>query len=131
MSRLALGLFAVACSAAIAIPAAAQPDWRDAQRVEVKLDSFSFTPSTIHLHAGQPVVLHLVNVSSGGHDFAAKEFFASASMRDPGAAPDGRVELGKHESRDIALVPRAGRYPLKCTHAFHKMFGMSGEIVVD
>ncbi|HEY1606094.1 MAG TPA: cupredoxin domain-containing protein [Allosphingosinicella sp.] len=131
MSRLASGLFAIACSAALAAPAIAQPDWRAAQRVEVKLDSFSFTPSNIHLRAGQPVVLHLVNVSGGGHDFAAKEFFSAATMRDPGAAPGGRVELGKHESRDIALVPRAGTYPLKCTHAFHKMFGMSGEIVVD
>ncbi|HEX5184633.1 MAG TPA: cupredoxin domain-containing protein [Allosphingosinicella sp.] len=131
MPRLAPALFAIACSASLMTPAVAQPDWRAAQRVEVKLDSFSFTPSTIHLRAGQPVVLHLVNVSSGGHDFAAKEFFSAATMRDPGAAPGGRVELGKHESRDIALVPRAGRYPLKCTHAFHKMFGMSGEIVVD
>jgi plastocyanin len=131
MSRLALCVAAVAASAAFVVPAAAQPDWREARQVEVKLDSFSFTPSTIHLRAGQPVVLHLVNVSSGGHDFAAKEFFAAATMRDPGAAPGGRVELGGHESRDVALVPRAGRYPLKCTHAFHKMFGMSGEIVVD
>ncbi|HEX4736280.1 MAG TPA: cupredoxin domain-containing protein [Allosphingosinicella sp.] len=130
MSRLALCV-AVAASALFAAPAVAQPEWSNAQRVEVKLDSFSFTPSTIHLRAGQPVVLHLVNVSSGGHDFAAKEFFAAATMREPGAAPSGRVELGKHESRDIALVPRAGRYPLKCTHPFHKTFGMSGEIVVD
>ncbi len=130
MSRLALCV-AVAASALFAAPAVAQPDWRDAQRVEVKLDSFSFTPSIVHLRAGQPVVLHLVNVSSGGHDFAAKEFFGAAIMRDPGAAPGGRVELGGHDSRDVALVPRAGHYPLKCTHAFHKMFGMSGEIVVD
>ena len=131
MSRLALCLAAVAVSAVSVAPAVAQPDWGNARRVEVKLANFSFTPSTIHLRAGQPVVLHLVNVGSGGHDFAAKEFFSAATMRDPGAAPGGRVELGKGESRDIALVPRAGSYPLKCTHAFHKTFGMSGEIVVD
>ena len=131
MSRLVSGLSALAFSAAIAAPALAQADWSRAQRVEVKLDSFSYTPSTIHLRAGQPVVLHLVNVASGGHDFAAKEFFAAATVRDPAAVAGGRVELGKHESRDIALVPRAGHYPLKCTHPFHKMFGMSGEIVVD
>ena len=128
MPRLAFTLIA---AAALAAPAVAQPDWSSAQRVQVQLASFSFTPSTIHLRAGQPVVLHLVNVSSGSHDFAAREFFAAATMRNPGAAPEGRVELGKHESRDIALIPRAGRYPLKCTHAFHKTFGMSGEIVVD
>ena len=34
-------------------------------------------------------------------------------------------------TRDIALFPQAGRYPLKCGHAFHKLLGMSGEIVVE
>jgi plastocyanin len=131
MSRLALCVAAIVASAALAIPAAAQPEWSRAQRVEVRLDSFSFTPSIIHLRAGQPVVLHLVNVASGGHDFAASEFFAAASLRDPRAVERGRVELAGHESRDIALVPRAGRYPLKCTHTFHKMFGMTGEIDVE
>jgi uncharacterized cupredoxin-like copper-binding protein len=131
MTRLALGLAGAAAAAVLAVPAAAQPDWSRAARVEVKLASFSYTPSTIHLRAGEPVVLHLVNVASGGHDFAAREFFAAATLRDPGAVDRGRIELGGHESRDVALVPRAGRYPLRCTHTFHKMFGMSGEIVVD
>jgi uncharacterized cupredoxin-like copper-binding protein len=44
---------------------------------------------------------------------------------------EGDVDLRGHETADVALVPKAGRYPLRCTHAFHKMFGMSGEIVVD
>jgi uncharacterized cupredoxin-like copper-binding protein len=131
MTRLALGLAGALAAAALAAPACAQPDWSHAARVSVKLASFSFTPSTIHLRAGQPVVLHLVNAASGGHDFAAREFFAAATLRDPGAVDRGRVELGGGESRDVALVPQAGRYPLKCTHAFHKTFGMSGEIVVD
>lgn len=129
MSRLALCL-ALAASIAAA-PAAAQPDWSHAARVEVKLASFSFDPKSIHLHAGQPVVLHLVNSGAGGHDFAAKEFFAAAVLRDPAAVERGRIELGGHESRDVALVPRAGRYPLKCTHMFHQSFGMTGEIVVE
>jgi uncharacterized cupredoxin-like copper-binding protein len=130
MSRLALCVL-TAASAALAAPTSAQPEWSRAQRVEVKLASFSYTPSAIHLRAGQPVDLHLVNVSSGGHDFAAREFFAAATLRNPGAVDRGRVELGSHETQDIFLVPRAGRYPLRCTHTFHKMFGMSGEIVVD
>jgi plastocyanin len=131
MSRLVVCVIAAAACAALASPALAQPDWSRAQRVEVKLASFSYTPSMIHLRAGQPVVLHLVNVASGGHDFAAREFFAAATLRDRGGVERGAVELAGHESRDVALVPRAGRYPLKCTHSFHKMFGMSGEIVVD
>jgi uncharacterized cupredoxin-like copper-binding protein len=109
------------------------PDWAHAPRYEVKLSSFDFTPSAVHLRAGRPVVLHLVNTSSGGHDFTAPRFFASAQLRpqDRGAVDEGSVEVGKGRSVDIALVPKAGRYPLKCSHAFHKTFGMSGSIVVD
>jgi uncharacterized cupredoxin-like copper-binding protein len=101
--------------------------------VEVKLSNFDFTPSSLHLRAGRPVVLHLVNVASGGHDFTAPAFFAAAQVRpqDRGALGKGGVELRGGKSVDVALVPKAGRYPLKCSHAFHKTFGMSGRIDVD
>jgi plastocyanin len=118
--------------ALLALPAAAAaqpPDWAHAQRVEVKLSSFDFTPSTIHLRAGRPVVLHLVNTASGGHDFTAPAFFAAARVRNP--AGKGSIEVRGHQSVDVALVPKAGHYPLKCSHAFHKTFGMTGQIVVD
>ena len=131
MSRLAVCAAAALASAGLAAPAAAQPDWGNAARVEVRLSSFAFDPKLIHLHAGQPVLLHLVNTGSGGHDFAAKAFFAAATLRDPASVSGGRVALGGHQSRDVALVPRAGRYPLKCTHMMHATFGMTGEIVVD
>lgn len=113
--------------------AAASPDWGHAARVDVTLSNFAYAPRTIHLRAGQPVVLHLVNAASGGHDFTAKQFFAAAVLRpqDRSGIRNGSIELRAHQSRDVALVPRAGRYPLKCTHSFHKMFGMAGEIVVD
>jgi uncharacterized cupredoxin-like copper-binding protein len=113
--------------------AAQPPDWAHAQRVEVKLSSFAFTPSALHLRAGRPVVLHLVNTASGGHDFTAPAFFAAAQVRpqDRAAVGKGSVELRGHQSADVALVPRAGRYPLKCSHTFHKTFGMSGQILVD
>jgi uncharacterized cupredoxin-like copper-binding protein len=125
----------LACAFALlpAATAAQSPDWAHAQRVEVQLSSFAFTPSTLHLRAGRPVVLHLVNAGSGGHDFTAPKFFAAAQLRpqDRAAVGKGSVELGGHRSADVALVPRAGRYPLKCGHTFHKTFGMSGEILVD
>jgi uncharacterized cupredoxin-like copper-binding protein len=129
MNRTCLALLA-ACIAAT--PAAAQ-DWGHAQRVEVRLANFSFTPKVIHLKAGQPIVLHLVNTASGGHDFTAPRFFAAATMRpqDRGLVEEGSVEFRGHQTRDVAVVPKAGRYPLKCGHSFHKTFGMSGEIVVD
>src|SRR3954468_1143597 len=110
MSRLALCVFAAAASAGLAAPAFAQPDWSHAQRVEVKLANFSFTPSTIHLRAGQPVVLHLVNTASGGHDFSAPKFFDAAQVRPADRAKmdeEGDVELRGHETADVALVPKA------------------------
>jgi plastocyanin len=114
-------------------PAAAQPDWSHAQRVTVALSSFKFAPQTIRLRAGQPVVLRLENVGSGGHDFSAPAFFRAASVRpqDAGKLTGGSVDVGGRESVDIALVPAAGQYPLRCTHAFHSMFGMKGSIIVQ
>jgi uncharacterized cupredoxin-like copper-binding protein len=112
--------------------AAPAPHWAGAERVEVRMSNFAFTPRTIRLRAGRPALLHLVNAAGGGHDFTAREFFAASAIRaeDRGAAPGGEVELGGGQSRDILLVPRAGRYPVKCTHRFHKLLGMTGEIVV-
>jgi plastocyanin len=127
-------LFAFVLLALPAAGVAAQaPDWAHAQRVEVKLSSFDFTPSTIHLRAGRPVVLHLVNTGSGGHDFTAPGFFAAAQVQPSSrsALAKGEVEVSGHRSVDVALVPKAGVYPLKCSHAFHKTFGMTGRIVVD
>ena len=99
-------------------------------RMEIALSNFAFTPSAIHLHQGRPYVLHFVNQGSGGHNFAARDFFAAA--RISGASPPGGViELKKGESRDVSLVPAAGRYKVKCTHFLHAGFGMKGEILVD
>jgi uncharacterized cupredoxin-like copper-binding protein len=126
--------FLAALAAVTASASAAQaPDWSRAARVDVALANFSFSPKTIRLRAGEPVVLHLANSASGGHNFAAGQFFSASTIRpqDRGAVNGGAVELRGHQSKDIALVPRAGHYPLRCTHTLHKMFGMTGEIVVE
>jgi plastocyanin len=130
MSRLRLLAFAF-CLAPAAAAEAQAPDWAHARRVEVKLSSFDFTPSTLHLRAGRPVILHLVNTGSGGHDFTAPAFFAAARVRSQDRRPAGSIELRGHRSVAIGLVPKVGNYPLKCSHAFHKAFGMTGRIVVD
>ena len=113
----------------LALPAAtaAQPP---AATVEIALSSFDFTPSAVHLRAGAPVILHLVNNGSGGHNFSAPEFFAAAHDVS-GPLRGGRVEVAGHGSVDVRLVPAAGHYRLRCTHMMHTAFGMSGEITVD
>jgi plastocyanin len=98
--------------------------------VEVRLSSFDFTPSTITLHAGQPVILHLVNSGRGGHNFSAPEFFAAASSVS-GPVTRGAVEVSGHQSANVTLTPARGSYHLKCTHTLHNSFGMHGEIVVE
>jgi uncharacterized cupredoxin-like copper-binding protein len=109
------------------------PDWSRASQVTVTLSSFAFDPDSIHLHAGQPVVLHLVNEAGGGHNFSAPEFFAVATVRpqDQALLRKGAIEVAGHGTRDVALVPRAGTYKLRCTHTLHTAFGMTGQIVVD
>lgn len=126
MSRFALAL----ATFLLAAPAPSQPiAWDGAPRVQVILASFKYKPHTLHLRAGKPVVLRFVNASSGGHDFTAREFFAAATLAAP--VPGGKVDLEGHGTREVALVPKAGRYKVRCTHIFHQTLGMTGEIVVD
>lgn len=119
----------IALALLIAGPAAA-PAAEAPRTVEVQLSSFDFTPSSIHLAAGQPVVLHLVNSGGGGHNFAAPEFFAAARAVS-GPVQRGRVEVAGHQSVDIRLTPARGSYRLRCTHTLHTGFGMTGQIVVE
>lgn len=110
----------------IALPAAAAAQ----STVEVTLSNFDFAPKAIHLRAGQPVVLHLVNSAGGGHNFSAPQFFAAAGAVS-GPVRDGTVEVAGHQSVDVRLTPARGSYRLRCTHTLHATFGMRGEIVVE
>ena len=117
-----------------AVSARAQTaDWSQAQTVNVELSSFRFTPATLSFARGQVYRLHLTNTSSGGHDFAAKELFAT-SMIDPEDAArvkNGEIALKSGQSGDVRLVPnRAGSYPIRCTHFMHSTFGMTATATV-
>jgi uncharacterized cupredoxin-like copper-binding protein len=98
--------------------------------VEVRLSSFDFEPETIRLAAGEPVVLRLVNAGRGGHNFSAPQFFAAAGHVS-GPVRRGAVEVPSRATVDIRVVPRPGRYRLRCTHTLHSDFGMTGEILVQ
>lgn len=104
-------------------------------KVTVALANFSFTPADLHLHAGHPVTIHFVNNGSGGHDFTAADFFAAATMDAANRArvggTKGRISLGKGESSDVTLVPRAGTYKAHCSHFMHSSLGMTGKVIVD
>ena len=121
--------FALPLAAFAAAPSTAQA----LAVVEVQLSNFKFTPPTIVLDHGRPYVLRLVNVASGGHDFTATDFFAAAVIApaDRRWVQEGEVEVPSGQVRELRLTaPTAGTYKIKCSHTLHKMFGMSGTIVV-
>jgi uncharacterized cupredoxin-like copper-binding protein len=102
-------------------------------RIEIHLSNFKFAPRNIVLNSGQPIVLNIINDAGGGHNFAAKQFFAAARVQPRSMAQikNGVIEIPSHQSRQILLIaPAAGRYDLKCTHFLHAGFGMKGSIIV-
>lgn len=124
ITPLCLSFIVLAGSTATAQPAAT---------VMVQLSNFKFAPSSIVLDHGRSYVLRLMNVSDSGHDFVAESFFDAASVApaDRKAITEGGIEVPPGQAVEIHLTaPAAGTYKLKCSHAFHKMFGMSGSIVV-
>lgn len=118
---------------AAGVPNAAHSQSNNPAIVAVELTNFRFDPQALHLRAGVPIVLRLHNGASGGHNFTAVEFFSSAKVSQSSAAAvhNGTVEVPKHGTVDISLMPSAGSYRLRCSHTFHSAFGMKGVIRVD
>lgn len=101
--------------------------------VDVSLSNFSFAPNVIELEANRNYTLQLSNTASGGHSFAAPEFFASAQVKTPDniLIKKGEVEVPGGTTVTIRLkTGAAGTYKLKCTHFLHRGFGMKGQIIV-
>ncbi|HXA22312.1 MAG TPA: cupredoxin domain-containing protein [Acetobacteraceae bacterium] len=102
------------------------------ETITIRLSNFAFDPEQIRLKAGVPIRLRLVNESDGGHNFSAPAFFAASSFL-PGLSvpPNGTVEVGSHQTVEIALVPGTpAAYPIECTHFLHSVFGMNGTLEV-
>lgn len=121
--------FLLAAAAAFSVFRTSPGPAQSAQ-IAVQVWSFGFAPKPLHLVAGRPVTLTFVNDSGGGHDFTAKNFFASSTIT-AGAAPGGRIELAGHEVRRITLIPRAGIYEAHCSHFLHAPMGMTDQIIVN
>ena len=107
--------------------AASQPVAAPGQ--SIALYSYGYNPDPIVLTAGKAVTLNFVNRSGGGHDFTAKKFFGSARIIS-GNVTHGEVDLSGGRSASVTLVPAKGRYKVHCGHPFHKMLGMTGDILV-
>jgi uncharacterized cupredoxin-like copper-binding protein len=101
--------------------------------IKIQLSEYKFAPMQLTLEHGQAYVLHLTNTGGKSHDLSAKAFFQTVAL-SPGSAAkikDGDVDLDEGDSADIALTPqKPGTYEMHCTHPFHSMLGMKGQIVV-
>ncbi len=99
--------------------------------IVIHLTNFAFAPDRIQLRDGTPVRLHLVNDSSGSHNFSASELFATSTF-PAGVGPSrGTIDVAGNSSADLEFTPHTpGTYQFDCTHFLHHMFGMHGTIVV-
>lgn len=132
MRRLMVAVCALAIPVAAAGPAAAQ-EWPTAPEYDVLLTSYAIQPQVLKLKAGEPVKLRFVNNSNEPHRFAAGAFFARAELRgrDRDMVRHGEVAVPPLSERTVALVPRAGRYPMSGAPLAQRLLGMHGRIVVQ
>jgi uncharacterized cupredoxin-like copper-binding protein len=101
--------------------------------INVELSEYKFAPMQLTLDHGQAYVLHLTNSGGKAHDLSAKNFFQTVALATGSAVKvkNGAVDLDAGESVDVALTPqKPGTYEMHCTHPFHEMLGMKGQIVV-
>jgi FtsP/CotA-like multicopper oxidase with cupredoxin domain len=99
----------------------------------VLLSSFDIQPPTMKFRAGEPLRLRLINNSVQTHSFSARGFFSAGEVRtrERKAVGNGTVSVGPGETREILIVPAAGRFSARCSNLFHRVMGMTAKIVVE
>ncbi len=123
MSRFALILFFVAVHLGLPLQAA------EPQVINVKMESYSFTPDKITVKVGQPVTLKLVNEAT----FIPHNLVIKA----PEAGIDVKLLLSAGKSGEVSFTPtKAGTYEMICDKALpigksHKEKGMHGKLIVE
>lgn len=100
----------------------------DAQKVEIVVDSYSFTPDTIKVTAGRPVELTLRSVTSLiPHNF---------TIDDPASGLNLDVEIPSGEDVTVTFIPQnKGSFRFYCVKksilGSHIKKGMKGTLVVE
>ncbi|MGH8489471.1 MAG: cupredoxin domain-containing protein [Gammaproteobacteria bacterium] len=109
-------------------PFVAHPDARGVQSVEVRLDSYSYTPDHLVLKAGQPAILTLRNTA-----FLVPH---NLVLADPGAGFGLRQEVAAGESARVVFTPgKKGVFTFYCDKELlflpsHREQGMEGRLEV-
>lgn len=100
----------------------------DAQKVEIVVDSYSFTPDTIKVTAGRPVELMLRSVTSLiPHNF---------TIDDPASGLSLDVDIPSGEDVTVTFIPQnKGTFQFYCAKksilGSHLKKGMTGTLVVE
>lgn len=109
-------------------PAVIAPGQDGVQRATLTLDSYSYAPNHLVVHAGKPVELTLTSVTSiTPHNFVLKE---------PGAGLQVEQEVGAGKTVVIRFTPtQAGLFVFYCDKkllffASHREKGMEGKLEV-
>jgi len=109
-------------------PFVVHPDARGVQTIEVRLDSYSYTPDHLVVKAGKPVVLILRNTASiAPHNLV---------LADPQAGFRVRQEVAAGDSARVVFTPRKkGVFTFYCDKKLlflpsHREQGMEGRLEV-
>jgi uncharacterized cupredoxin-like copper-binding protein len=94
-----------------------------AQQVTVTVgNSMSFDPSTITVHAGQPILLTLHNGGVMPHDFSLSQ----------GVAQPVKISAGAGQTASsVFAIDAPGTYTFECSMPGHAAAGMHGTITVE
>lgn len=110
--------------------------------VTVQMTEFAFTPATIEVQVGQPVVITLTNVGSVLHDLHVldvsleREPVVTGGVVESGEQDEGTVSavhaaVDPGQTATVEFVPAApGTYEIICDEPGHKEAGMVGTLIV-
>jgi len=129
---LSLMLFMTACGGS------AQPT----TEITLNATDFAYTPVSVTVPVGEPVVLRLKNIGAVEHDFVVDKVTADVEvMQDSGS--DAHHAHGAEANYDLHFsaqpgetsvieftITEPGTYTFYCSVAGHKEAGMLGELVV-
>jgi uncharacterized cupredoxin-like copper-binding protein len=110
--------------------------------VSITMNEFTFSPPSITIQAGQPIVITLQNDGEQEHDFVVKTIDVSSVSTD-GSGVGGHHMSGDHADYDLHISTMAGRtsvlkftadktgtYKIFCSVEGHEVAGMVGELIV-
>jgi len=114
------------------------------QEFTVAAKEFTFTPATLNVSAGQPVIISLQNTGAVEHDWSVHEIEISGEAKSSGETsgsghmmggmgdePKLHVAASAGGKATLTFTPsKPGTYEFYCTVAGHKEAGMIGTLTV-